>query len=468
MADNVVLNAGSGGSTLAADDITSVLYQRVKLVEGADGVNDGDVSAANPLPVELRDADGTAAADITSIKAAVELIDNAVSGTELQVDIVAALPAGTNAIGKLASNTGVDIGDVDVLSLPASTNTIEVVGDAAENAAVAGNPVLSGGRYDLTPRTLGDGDVGAIALDADGAVQVADGGNSLTIDGTVTANLSATDNAVLDNIQTSVDSIAAAVSTEMQVDVVAALPAGTNAIGKLAANTGVDIGDVDVLSVAGTVTVDGSAVIQPVSGTVTANLSATDNAVLDNIQTAVDTVAAAVSTEMQVDVVGSLPAGTAAIGKLAANSGVDIGDVDVTSQPARARATDTISAAIATDAIMSDSTALTPKFVNISTAASGDTALVAAVAAKTIRVLSLSVFAFGTANTLYFNDGTASVFADATNKIPIDKTGAAGAGGFVLAFNPLGHFQTAAVNRPININLGAAQGVTGCMTYVEV
>ncbi len=35
-----------------------------------------------------------------------------------------------------------------------------------------------------------------------------------------------------------------------QVDVVSALPAGTNAIGKLAANSGVDIGDVDVTSVA--------------------------------------------------------------------------------------------------------------------------------------------------------------------------------------------------------------------------
>ena len=37
---------------------------------------------------------------------------------------------------------------VEVASLPASTSTIEVVGDAAENAAVAGNPVLVGGRYD--------------------------------------------------------------------------------------------------------------------------------------------------------------------------------------------------------------------------------------------------------------------------------------------------------------------------------
>lgn len=39
------------------------------------------------------------------------------------------------------------------------------------------------------------------------------------------------------------------------VQVSSALPAGTNAIGKLAANSGVDIGDVDVASVAGNVTV---------------------------------------------------------------------------------------------------------------------------------------------------------------------------------------------------------------------
>jgi len=59
-----------------------------------------------------------------AIKTAVELIDNAISGTEMQVDVVAALPAGTNAIGKLAANTGVDIGDVDILSIAAGTNQI--------------------------------------------------------------------------------------------------------------------------------------------------------------------------------------------------------------------------------------------------------------------------------------------------------------------------------------------------------
>lgn len=95
-------------------------------------------------------------------------------------------------------------------------------------------------------------------------------------------------------IQTAVEILDNIVSgSEAQVDIVAALPAGTNAIGKLAANSGVDIGDVDILSIA-----------------------AGDN----NIG--------------NVDIASALPAGTNAIGKLAANSGVDIGDVDVTTVPA--------------------------------------------------------------------------------------------------------------------------------------
>jgi len=52
MADNITLNTGSGGATVAADDISSVWFQRVKLVHGADGTNDGDVANTNPLPVK--------------------------------------------------------------------------------------------------------------------------------------------------------------------------------------------------------------------------------------------------------------------------------------------------------------------------------------------------------------------------------------------------------------------------------
>lgn len=55
MADNTLLNAGTGGDTIASDDISGIKFQRMKLIHGADGVNDGDVSKANPLPVFIFD-----------------------------------------------------------------------------------------------------------------------------------------------------------------------------------------------------------------------------------------------------------------------------------------------------------------------------------------------------------------------------------------------------------------------------
>lgn len=81
-----------------------------KLVTGTDI---GDVTinnAAGASAVNIQDGgntitvDGTVAvtnSDITSIKTAVEIIDNMISGSEAQVDIVASLPAGTNAIGNV-------------------------------------------------------------------------------------------------------------------------------------------------------------------------------------------------------------------------------------------------------------------------------------------------------------------------------------------------------------------------------
>lgn len=69
--------------------------------------------------------------DADAIRVAVETIDNAISGSEMQVDVVAALPAGNNNIGDVdiasiaAGNN--NIGDVDVASLPAlaaGTNAI--------------------------------------------------------------------------------------------------------------------------------------------------------------------------------------------------------------------------------------------------------------------------------------------------------------------------------------------------------
>jgi len=59
VADNTVLNTGTGGDTVGSDDIAGIKFQRVKLIHGADGVNDGDVAATNPFPVELTDGANT-------------------------------------------------------------------------------------------------------------------------------------------------------------------------------------------------------------------------------------------------------------------------------------------------------------------------------------------------------------------------------------------------------------------------
>ena len=49
MADNVTLPAT--GEPIATDQIAGQHHQRIKLVLGADGVSEGDVSSANPMPV---------------------------------------------------------------------------------------------------------------------------------------------------------------------------------------------------------------------------------------------------------------------------------------------------------------------------------------------------------------------------------------------------------------------------------
>jgi len=57
-ADNVAITAGSGTS-VAADDIGSVYYQRVKVTWGPDGTaNDADVATGKPLPIQLRSSTG--------------------------------------------------------------------------------------------------------------------------------------------------------------------------------------------------------------------------------------------------------------------------------------------------------------------------------------------------------------------------------------------------------------------------
>lgn len=55
MPDNVTLNPGIGGAVVASDLIGGAQFQRIKLIHGDDGINGGDVSASNPLPVIIND-----------------------------------------------------------------------------------------------------------------------------------------------------------------------------------------------------------------------------------------------------------------------------------------------------------------------------------------------------------------------------------------------------------------------------
>ena len=142
----------------------------------------------------------------------------------------------------------------------------------------------------------------------------------------------------------------------------------------------------------------------------------------------------------------------------------NIGDVDVLTMPAQARTTDTVSAAIATDAIMSGTTALTPKFAAIAAANSGNNTLVAAVASKKIRVLSIMGIAAG-AVSMYFTSGAGGtvIFGGSTNKIALASNG-----GFVLPFNPVGWFENSSTNQALVLNLSSAVAFSGGLVYVEV
>lgn len=206
MADNVEVDAGSGGATLAADDIGGILFPRNKLIIGADGTNDGDVSSANPMPVKGTGTAGTANSGVVTIQGiasmtAVQVADNGSTlsiddgggnisiddgGNTITVDGTVGI-TGTVAVTDNGGSLTVD-GSVSISSLPASTNTIEVVGDVAQDAAVSGNPILIGGRASAaSPSDMStDGDAVYLWTTLKGALNIADGGSSITVDGAVT------------------------------------------------------------------------------------------------------------------------------------------------------------------------------------------------------------------------------------------------------------------------------------------
>jgi hypothetical protein len=123
-----VLSVDDNGGSLTVDGTVTA-----NLAAGTNNIGDVDVLTvpADPFGANADAAVAAGAAgsmqakfrlmtsQLDSIKTAVETLDNAISGSEMQVDVLTlpALAAGTN-----------NIGDVDVLTIAAGTNTIGDVG----------------------------------------------------------------------------------------------------------------------------------------------------------------------------------------------------------------------------------------------------------------------------------------------------------------------------------------------------
>lgn len=163
------------------------------------------------------------------------------------------IAAGTVGIGKLTANSGVDIGDVDILSIAAGDNNIGNVDVVTmPTITVNSHAVTNAGTFAVqsTNQANSGVDIGDVTINNStgaAAVNIQDGGNTITVDGAVTVT-----NGTAANLK--------AEATLAAGQTLATLTTITNVV--------------HVDDNAGALTVD---------GTVTSNLSATDNAVLDSI-----------------------------------------------------------------------------------------------------------------------------------------------------------------------------------------
>lgn len=212
----------TGLATTTTDTNTTAISSGV----GATGDAAATAGSTGSINAKLR----LITSQIDAVKTAVETLDNAISGSEMQVDVVGALPAGTN-----------NIGDVDVLTLPG------VAGDVASGSADSGNPVKVGTKYNSALPTFTDGQRGEFQIDSKGVllirpyiggvalVAVADNADDVSTNSTASRQLIVNRNTVFDGSTwdrmpgNSTDGTLVNLGTNNDVS----LNTGTNAIGKM-------------------------------------------------------------------------------------------------------------------------------------------------------------------------------------------------------------------------------------------
>lgn len=156
MADNTVLNSGSGGDTIATEDRgtykTPISLLDVGGRSGAEAVV-GDSGVAMPVR-------GLAAADaaLSGNPVPIAVRGSAAAPTDMSADNDATIPWALRngsfvvnmAVGGtlVTGSAGLPVAQQGTwtVGLSAGTNTNEIVGDVAHDAAIAGNPVTIGAR----------------------------------------------------------------------------------------------------------------------------------------------------------------------------------------------------------------------------------------------------------------------------------------------------------------------------------
>lgn len=161
----------NGGGTEASALRVTLASDSTGVVSVDDNAGSLTVDAPVGTPVFVRLSDGAAAISTLPVSLASVPSHAVTNAGTFAVQVDAALPAGTNAIGKLAANSGVDIGDVDVASLTGST--------IAHDSADSGNPHKIGFKAyspdGTTPGTaVAEGDRTDAKADLDGRQYVSD------------------------------------------------------------------------------------------------------------------------------------------------------------------------------------------------------------------------------------------------------------------------------------------------------
>jgi hypothetical protein len=485
MADNIELDAGSGGAKVAADELTysgdtaKIQLCRIMHVTGSEGSKsyheiikaedaahssgdygmmllavrqdtaaalagtDGDyvplITDANGRLHTLDQNSAAILADTANMDTNLGTIAGAVAGTEMQVDIVAD-GAGLATDAKLDDIIG-DTGDIP--------NVIGTDGSAGPTKTVSVGGTEAGGN------------IQEVRVDSDGHLQV-DAASTVTVDATGQGDVPIT----LDGESVT---LGASDGTDIGDVDVASMPNDTfvaedGALGKgvlLQGDDGTDRHNVAV-DTSGLVQCDlaadssgGIEVVQDTAG----DLNVTE-ANSGDIKTAVEAIDDVVQTEDAAHSGGDkgiMPLGVRN-DDLAALAGADgdyaplqvdeDGALYVTNAPSQVKRTSGVAAG----------------------GAPGADNMIAAVADRKIRVLAMSLFATSTtANNIYVDNADNDLMFNSGNPLPmsLDADGDT-VPAFVLQYNPGGWFETDTVNEALTLNTSAAQDIAYSVTYVEV